>query len=78
MFIHVLNLHEVSDRQCYVLQAQWYTNKTVKYHSNQPDIHLVVTATDNGTPQLSAMVAIRVQVIDINNNAPVFTEEEYK
>ena len=52
-----------------------YTNKTVLYNSNQPDIHLVVTAQDHGTPQLAAVVPVRVQVMDINNHAPVFTDD---
>lgn len=48
-----------------------YTNKTVVYTSSQP-LHLVVTATDHGSPQQLTVVPVVVHVIDINNNAPEF------
>ncbi|CAH1803297.1 unnamed protein product, partial [Owenia fusiformis] len=54
-----------------------YTNKTIVYDATQPTVHLVVTARDHGTPSLSEVVAIKVQVIDINNHSPEFSRTKY-
>ena len=54
------------------------TNATVLYNPGQPTIHLVVTAHDHGTAQRSVVVAVRVQVIDVNNNAPTFLQSQYR
>ncbi|XP_070993903.1 protocadherin gamma-A12-like isoform X3 [Oncorhynchus clarkii lewisi] len=44
----------------------------------QEQLSLVLTAIDGGEPQLSGTVQIHVTVLDINDNAPVFTQEIYK
>ncbi|XP_058533426.1 protocadherin gamma-A4 isoform X5 [Ochotona princeps] len=38
---------------------------------------LVLTAFDGGDPVLSGTVSIHISLIDINDNAPVFTQPEY-
>ncbi len=54
------------------------TNATVQYNPSQPTVHLVVTARDHGNPVLSAVVAVRVQVTDVNNHAPTFLQSKYR
>ncbi|XP_055744892.1 protocadherin gamma-A11-like isoform X25 [Salvelinus fontinalis] len=44
----------------------------------QEQLSLVLTAIDGGEPQRSGTVQIHVTVLDINDNAPVFTQEIYK
>ncbi|XP_068446142.1 protocadherin beta-16-like [Clinocottus analis] len=44
----------------------------------QEDIFLVLTAVDGGEPNLSGTAQIHVTVLDINDNAPVFTKTVYK
>ncbi|XP_034037697.1 protocadherin beta-16-like [Thalassophryne amazonica] len=44
----------------------------------QDHLSLVLTAGDGGAPQLSGTVKIKVNVLDINDNAPVFTQKIYK
>ncbi|KAK5983570.1 hypothetical protein GCK32_004417 [Trichostrongylus colubriformis] len=39
---------------------------------------LTVVATDSGTPPLSSEAVVTVQVLDENDNIPVFTKESYK
>ncbi|XP_076056754.1 dachsous cadherin-related 1 [Oratosquilla oratoria] len=54
-----------------------YTNTSVNYSPRQPVIQLVVTARDSGSPSLAAVAAVRIQVTDVNNNAPKFSKEIY-
>ncbi|XP_028324077.1 cadherin-23 isoform X1 [Gouania willdenowi] len=43
----------------------------------QQEYHLTVTVEDDGTPPLSATTTINVNIVDENDNAPEFPEEEY-
>ncbi|KAM9064763.1 protocadherin gamma-A2 isoform X7 [Sarcophilus harrisii] len=43
----------------------------------QPTLHMVLLARDGGEPVLSGTVRIRVTVLDVNDNAPVFTQSVY-
>ncbi|KAM3867172.1 protocadherin gamma-A11-like [Diretmus argenteus] len=44
----------------------------------QEHISLLLTAVDGGEPQMSGTVRIYVTVLDVNDNAPVFTQSVYK
>ncbi|XP_039976459.1 protocadherin beta-16-like [Xiphias gladius] len=44
----------------------------------QDHLSLVLTAVDGGEPQLSGTVQIHISVLDNNDNAPVFTQKNYK
>lgn len=37
-----------------------------------------IVATDSGTPPLSARCAVEIEVLDINDNAPRFSQADYK
>ncbi|XP_035760191.1 protocadherin beta-14-like, partial [Neolamprologus brichardi] len=41
-------------------------------------ISLVLTAIDGGEPQMSGTMQILIIVLDVNDNAPVFTQQTYK
>ncbi|XP_072486675.1 protocadherin gamma-A2 isoform X25 [Notamacropus eugenii] len=43
----------------------------------EPTLHIVLSAWDGGEPVLSGTVRIRVTVLDVNDNAPVFTQPVY-
>ncbi|XP_057704908.1 cadherin-23 isoform X1 [Corythoichthys intestinalis] len=43
----------------------------------QQDYRLIVTVEDDGTPPLSTSTTINVHIVDENDNAPEFPEEEY-
>ncbi|XP_030648020.1 protocadherin gamma-A4-like [Chanos chanos] len=44
----------------------------------QQELALLLTATDNGTPQRSGTVIIDITVLDANDNVPVFSQPIYK
>ncbi|NXI74824.1 PCDGM protein, partial [Anseranas semipalmata] len=44
----------------------------------QPELQLVLTAVDGGSPARSGTAQITVQVLDINDNAPTFDRTAYK
>ncbi|XP_019952545.2 protocadherin beta-16-like [Paralichthys olivaceus] len=44
----------------------------------QEHLSLTLTATDGGDPQLSGTMRVEISVLDVNDNAPVFTQEIYK
>ncbi|CAM5160482.1 unnamed protein product [Natator depressus] len=44
----------------------------------QPELQLVLTAVDGGSPPRSASVHIHVDVLDSNDNAPVFNQTTYR
>jgi len=56
-----------------------YTTRQLVFNANQPAVHLVVTATDYGTPvRQSTAITVQITVEDVNNNAPVFTLPSYR
>ncbi|XP_059339471.1 protocadherin gamma-C5-like isoform X1 [Ammospiza nelsoni] len=44
----------------------------------QPEVQLVLTAVDGGSPARSGTAQITVQVLDVNDNAPTFDRTTYK
>ncbi|XP_035681485.1 protein dachsous-like [Branchiostoma floridae] len=55
-----------------------FTNKTIEINRMQSTIQLVIEARDHGVPSLASVVAVRIQVNDINNHAPQFTAGQYE
>ena len=54
-----------------------YLNSAVDYESPDKQYTLVVVATDQGTGQKSSSVNIIIEIEDINDNGPVFTNTSY-
>ena len=52
------------------------TNGTIDRETTS-HYNLTVTATDGGFPQNSASIFVFVQVLDENDNPPIFTKENY-
>nr|XP_012416964.1 PREDICTED: protocadherin alpha-8 isoform X4 [Odobenus rosmarus divergens] len=43
-----------------------------------PEHNLLLTATDEGKPELTGTVQLLVTVLDVNDNAPIFEQTEYE
>ncbi|KAL3265835.1 hypothetical protein HHI36_010031 [Cryptolaemus montrouzieri] len=60
-----------------------FSKKSLKYKytqlENSPEnmYSLTILATDNGKPPMSSECLVTINVVDSNNNAPKFTQEEY-
>uniref|UniRef100_A0A8C2ZQ62 Protocadherin-16 n=1 Tax=Cyclopterus lumpus TaxID=8103 RepID=A0A8C2ZQ62_CYCLU len=43
-----------------------------------PSILVIIEVRDQGTPSLSSIATVQVQVSDVNDNAPIFHQSEYR
>ncbi|XP_012360370.2 protocadherin alpha-1 isoform X10 [Nomascus leucogenys] len=43
-----------------------------------PELHLLLTATDGGKPELQGTVELLITVLDVNDNAPLFDQAVYR
>lgn len=50
--------------------------ENLDYESSH-EYYLTVEATDGGTPSLSDVATVNVNVTDINDNTPVFSQDTY-
>ncbi|KAK7085872.1 Protocadherin Fat 4 [Halocaridina rubra] len=57
-------------------QALQYKH-TIKGPSPENQYHLAVVATDNGKPPMSSESSVIINVVDANNNPPVFAKDRY-
>uniref|UniRef100_A0AAX7TEQ5 Protocadherin-16 n=1 Tax=Astatotilapia calliptera TaxID=8154 RepID=A0AAX7TEQ5_ASTCA len=55
-----------------------FTKQKTEFDFENPSILVVIEARDQGTPSLSAIATVHVQVSDINDNAPIFHQSEYR
>ncbi|KAM6923462.1 uncharacterized protein FYW49_005911 [Xenentodon cancila] len=60
------------DRKTPILQLQKQLDREIKSRHN-----LVLTAMDGGTPPKTGTLEIYVEVLDVNDNMPVFTKDTY-
>ncbi|KAM8848084.1 protocadherin gamma-A6-like [Synchiropus picturatus] len=60
------------DGQSYSLVTKEYLDKEKTFRYD-----IAITAKDIGSPPLSSTTVIRVDVLDVNDNAPLFTESPY-
>ncbi|XP_051534406.1 protocadherin-16 [Myxocyprinus asiaticus] len=55
-----------------------FIKEKVYFDSERPLILVVIEASDSGTPPLTALTTVQVHVSDVNDNAPVFHQTEYR
>ncbi|XP_068596713.1 protocadherin gamma-A2-like [Brachionichthys hirsutus] len=70
----ILNLHSKTDGNKIV---EMVLQKPLDREKDE-QISLVLTAVDGGEPQMSGTMLIVITVLDVNDNAPVFTQPTYK
>uniref|UniRef100_A0A3P8SRX2 Protocadherin-16 n=1 Tax=Amphiprion percula TaxID=161767 RepID=A0A3P8SRX2_AMPPE len=55
-----------------------FIQQQTEFDFENPSILVVIEARDQGTPSLSSIATVQVQVSDVNDNAPVFHQSEYR
>ncbi|XP_075902597.1 protocadherin gamma-A11-like isoform X39 [Nelusetta ayraudi] len=70
----VVKLHEQADG---TKNVEMILKKNLDREKNE-HIFLVLTAIDGGEPQMTGTMQILITVLDVNDNAPVFTQPIYK
>lgn len=55
-----------------------FINQRAEFDPERPSVSIVIEASDGGTPSLSSVTTVQVQITDVNDNAPVFHQAEYR
>ncbi|KAJ7995813.1 hypothetical protein DPEC_G00248480 [Dallia pectoralis] len=55
-----------------------FLTQVAEFESENPCILVTIEARDMGTPALSSLATVQVQVTDVNDNTPVFHQSEYR
>lgn len=54
-----------------------FTNHKTEFDFENPSIVVIIEASDQGSPSLSSIATVQVQVSDVNDNTPIFHQSEY-
>ncbi|XP_051903998.1 protocadherin-16-like [Hippocampus zosterae] len=55
-----------------------FINHRAEFDPERPCVIVVVEARDGGSPAHSALATVQVEIVDVNDNAPVFHQSEYR
>ncbi|TNN75084.1 Protocadherin-16 [Liparis tanakae] len=55
-----------------------FVNQQTEFDFKAPSILVIIEVRDQGTPSLSSIATVQVQVSDVNDNAPIFHQSEYR
>uniref|UniRef100_A0A8C2D2A3 Protocadherin-16 n=1 Tax=Cyprinus carpio TaxID=7962 RepID=A0A8C2D2A3_CYPCA len=55
-----------------------FIRQKAEFDPEQPSVSVVIEARDGGSPPLTSSTTVQVQLIDVNDNTPIFHQLEYK
>lgn len=63
---------------CLFYAGTLFIGHRAEFDPERPSVSIVIEARDGGSPPLSSLTTVQVQISDINDNAPVFHQSEYR
>ncbi|XP_060771157.1 protocadherin alpha-2-like [Neoarius graeffei] len=85
--VNSVKTYKIDSNEYFKLDLQKQSDKTVSAElvlikaldrEKTPNLDLLITAVDGGSPAMTGTLNIKVNVLDVNDNAPVFTKSLYK
>ncbi|XP_026994718.2 protocadherin-16 [Tachysurus fulvidraco] len=55
-----------------------FISQKAEFNPERPTVRVVIEAHDGGMPSLSSIATVQVQLTDVNDNAPMFNQQEYR
>uniref|UniRef100_A0A7N9AP93 Protocadherin-16 n=1 Tax=Mastacembelus armatus TaxID=205130 RepID=A0A7N9AP93_9TELE len=55
-----------------------FINHRAEFDPERPSVSIVIEARDRGSPSLSSLTTVQVHISDVNDNAPVFHQSDYR
>uniref|UniRef100_W5KLY4 Protocadherin-16 n=1 Tax=Astyanax mexicanus TaxID=7994 RepID=W5KLY4_ASTMX len=55
-----------------------FIGQKVEFDPERPSVSVVIEASDRGKPPLSSIATVQIQLTDVNDNAPMFHQSEYR
>lgn len=77
-FLITLLAQLVSSSHFLLISGTLFINHRVEFDPERPSVSIVIEARDRGLPPLSSLTTVQVQISDVNDNAPVFHQSEYR
>ncbi|XP_060743340.1 protocadherin Fat 3-like [Tachysurus vachellii] len=85
--VNSVKTYKIDSNEYFILDLQTQSDKTISTElvlikaldrEKIPNLDLLITAVDGGSPALTGTLTIKVNILDVNDNAPVFTKSLYK
>ncbi|XP_066507713.1 protocadherin-16-like [Hoplias malabaricus] len=55
-----------------------FISQKAEFDPERPSVSVVIEACDGGKPSLSSIATVQIQLTDVNDNAPMFHQSEYR
>lgn len=78
LFTSIIELQKCDVCLCCLHPGTLFINQRAEFDPERPSVNVVIEARDGGSPSLSSLTTVQVQISDVNDNAPLFHQLEYR